>query len=122
MPIIKSACKRVKTTRKATVRNNKYKRILKATIKSFQSDTKSKSSKIGESLRSAQSALDVAAKKGLMHKNKVARKKQQLAKLAKEAGAKSVKSTPKKPTIKKPSTKPTKTPIKKPTPKKSTKK
>lgn len=122
MPIIKSARKRVKITQKATVRNTRTKRALKAAVKSFQSDAKSKSSKINESHRNAQSALDVAAKKGLMHKNKVARKKQQLAKLAKEAGAKISKSAPKKQMAKKTPTKPVKTTAKKPTVKKSVKK
>ena len=82
MPIIKSAKKRVKTTRKATVRNAKTKKTLRGAIKSFMS--KPSSASHGK----AQSALDTAAKKGLMHKNKVARKKRQLSAAAKAAGAK----------------------------------
>ena len=82
MPIIKSAKKRVKTARKATVRNAKTKKTLRGALKSFMkkpaASTHSK----------AQSALDTAAKKGLMHKNKVARKKRQLSAAAKKAGAK----------------------------------
>jgi small subunit ribosomal protein S20 len=89
MPIIKSAKKRVKTTRKATVRNARTKRTLRSALKAF---TKKPSSK---GHNSAQSALDIAAKKGLVHKNKVARKKRQLAAAAKKAGVKVTKAEPK---------------------------
>jgi small subunit ribosomal protein S20 len=82
MPIIKSAKKRVKTTRKATVRNAKTKKGLRSALKSFIS--KPSAASHGK----AQSALDKAAKKGLVHKNKVARKKKQLSKAAKAAGTK----------------------------------
>jgi small subunit ribosomal protein S20 len=94
MPIIKSAKKRVKQTRKATARNARVKRSLRSALKAFGR----KPSGAGHS--KAQSNLDKAAKKGLVHKNKVARKKRQLAKAAKKAGVKqtaSVKKTaPKK--------------------------
>ncbi len=82
MPIIKSAKKRVKTTRKATVRNARTKRSLRSALKSFvRKPSASAKTK-------AESNLDKAAKKGLVHKNKVARKKRQLAKAAKSAGVK----------------------------------
>ena len=113
MPIIKSAKKRVRVSRKATVRNVKTKRSLKTALKSFQS------SLTGASHSEAQSALDKAGKKGVMHKNKVARKKSQLAKTAKAAGVKSApakktaakkaaapkKAAPKKTVAKKPAAK-----------------
>lgn len=89
MPIIKSAKKRVKQTRKATVRNAKTKRSLREALKSFTAKPDSKS------LSAAQSNLDKAAKKGLVHKNKVARKKRQLAAAAKKAGVKPAASTKK---------------------------
>ncbi len=105
MPIIKSAKKRVKVARKATIRNSKTKRSLKTALKAFvtkaSADTHAK----------AQSNLDKAAKKGVIHKNKVARKKKQLAKAAKAAGAKTAgtaakKAAPaKKPAAKKPAVK-----------------
>ena len=82
MPIIKSAKKRVKVARKATVRNAKTKRTLKTALKAFYKAASASSHS------KAQSELDKAAKKGLMHKNKVARKKKQLAAAAKAAGAK----------------------------------
>lgn len=118
MPIIKSAKKRVRVARKATVRNAKTKRSLKTALKSFQS------SLTGASHSEAQSALDKAGKKGVMHKNKVARKKRQLAKTAKAAGVKSApakKSAAKKATPTKAAPKKTvakKAPAKKPAAKK----
>ena len=89
MPIIKSAKKRVRVARKATVRNVKTKRSLKAALKSFLGKS------TAASHSKAQSALDTAAKKGVMHKNKVARKKRQLATAAKKAGVKPAASTKK---------------------------
>lgn len=104
MPIIKSAKKRVKQTRKATVRNAKTKRSLRDSLKAFakkpSAATKSK----------AESNLDKAAKKGLVHKNKVARKKRQLAAAAKKSGVKPAasakKATPKAAAKKAPAKKP----------------
>jgi len=104
MPIIASAKKRVRTTRKATVRNAKTKRSLRTALKVF---TKSPSSK---SMSSAQSQLDKAAKKGVIHKNKAARLKANAAKRAKAGGIKNSKVAKKavptkKTTAKKPATK-----------------
>ncbi|MEK7594166.1 MAG: 30S ribosomal protein S20 [Patescibacteria group bacterium] len=90
MPIIKSAKKRVKTARKAAVRNSKTRRTLKSAIKLF---TKSPTSK---SHSSVQSGLDKAVKKGVIHKNKAARLKSRAAKKAKAAGVKPAKATAKK--------------------------
>ncbi|CAN5375924.1 hypothetical protein BH10PAT3_BH10PAT3_5920 [soil metagenome] len=88
MPIIKSAKKRVKTTKKATVLNARTKKSLRNALKAF---TKAANS-INQS--AAQSALDKAGKKGLLHKNKIARKKRQLAVAAKKAGTKVEKRSP----------------------------
>lgn len=85
MPIIKSAKKRVRTANKAAVRNSKTKRTLRSTIKAFTTSLK------GEDQRKAQSALDKAVKKGVISKNKAARKKKQLSAKAKAAGTKNTK-------------------------------
>jgi small subunit ribosomal protein S20 len=120
MPIIKSAKKRVKVARKATVRNNKTKRSLKAAVKAFGAAlTATDKKKAVSALDKVQSELDKAAKKGVMHKNKVARKKSQAARAAKASGAPAgvksdkvkaspaKKATPKKTLVKKaPSKKP----------------
>lgn len=89
MPIIKSAKKRVRVARKATVRNAKTKRSLKTALKAFVGG------KSADTHAKAQSELDKAGKKGVMHKNKVARKKRQLARAAKEAGIKTAGSAKK---------------------------
>ncbi len=108
MPIIKSAKKRVRVARKAAVRNAKTKRLVKSTLKAFQAKT------TPMSLAQAQSAIDKAAKKDVLHKNKAARKKRQLAAAAKAAGVKlGAKSAGRRPTVKK-------TPVKKAAPEKST--
>ena len=114
MPIIKSARKRVKVARKAAIRNSKTKRTLKTALKNFEAAIKS-GKKVNEAHDEAQSALDTAAKKNILHKNKVARKKAQLSAAAKTAGAKPTKkaSSAKKPTTAK------KAPAKKPATKKT---
>lgn len=86
MPIIKSAKKRVKTARKATVQNAKTKRNFRVAIKQFQAAVASKKN-VAEALSEAQSTLDTAVKKGVLHKNRAARKKQQLVSQARAAGA-----------------------------------
>ena len=121
MPIIKSAKKRVKVARKAAIRNSKTKRNLKTAIKSF---TKKPAA---DSHSAAQSNLDKAVKKGLMHKNKAARLKKQLAAKAKASGVKPAaakKAAPAKPAVAKkaaPAKKPAaKKPAAKPAAKKTT--
>lgn len=105
MPIIKSAKKRVRVARKATIRNVKTKRSVKTTLKAFQSALTGGKKNAPEAKSQAQSALDKAGKKNVMHKNKVARKQRQLAAAAKAAGVKPVVGT-KKPATKKPAAKP----------------
>lgn len=103
MPLIKSAKKRVKVAKAATKRNQQTKRVVRQSLKAYDLAAKS-GKKLAEAHAAAQSALDTAAKKGLMHKNKLARKKRQLAKMAKiPAGAKKAVKTVKKtaPTVKK---------------------
>lgn len=99
MPIIKSAKKRVKVARKAAVRNSKTKRSLKTALKAFvsKSDAKTHSA--------AQSNIDKAAKKHVIHKNKAARMKSRLAAKAKAGGVKPAAkkaAAPKKTVAKKP--------------------
>ena len=82
MPIIKSAIKRMKQTAKRRERNVGIKRDIKSAVKAFLTKPTSKG------LSEAQSELDTAVKKKLLKKNTVARRKSQLAKVAKEAGVK----------------------------------
>jgi small subunit ribosomal protein S20 len=102
MPIIKSAKKRVRVAKKAAVRNSKTKRVLKSALKLFTrgGDAKAHSS--------AQSALDKAVKKGVVHKNKAARLKKQLAATAKSTSKTTAKpKTAAKAAVKKATTKKT---------------
>jgi small subunit ribosomal protein S20 len=100
MPIIKSAKKRVRVARKATARNVKTKRSLKTAVKALHSALTSGKKVVGEH-RSAQSAIDRAAKNKVIHKNKAARKKSQLSRAAKAAAGASKSTAPKKTTAKK---------------------
>lgn len=109
MPIIKSAKKRARTARKATIRNAKTKRSMRSALKAF---VKSPSVK---AFNAGMSEIDTAAKKHVIHKNKAARMKQRLAAEAKTAGVKPTASA------KKPAAKPAaakKTTAKKPAAKK----
>lgn len=110
MPIIKSAKKRVRTAQKAAIRNDKSRRVIKSTTKAFQGSLPAKNSKKTAELQSAaQSAIDKALKHNIMHKNKAARKKAQLAKQSKAAGVTiTKKQTSKTPVSKKTATAKTK--------------
>ncbi len=89
MPIIKSAKKRVRVATKGAIRNSKTKRSLKTALKTFTAQVKQ------DNLSKVQSELDKAVKKGIITKNKAARKKKQLAAHAKSAGVKLTKSAKK---------------------------
>jgi ribosomal protein S20 len=96
MPIIKSAKKRVKVANKAAVRNSKTKRSLKTALKSFGKALTGGDKKKSTAAHSkVQSELAKAGKKGVMHKNKVARKQSQAAKAAKAAAGVTKKAAPK---------------------------
>jgi len=82
MPIIKSAIKRMKQTAVRRERNVGIKRDIKNAVKAFMAKPTS------EGLSAAHSELDTAVKKKLLKKNTVARRKSQLAKVAKDAGVK----------------------------------
>lgn len=127
MPIIKSAIKRMHQTAKRRARNVTTKRNLKDAVKAFLAKP------TAAGLQAAHSELDTAVKKNVLKKNTAARRKAQLARIAKEAGVKAApaakktttatKAAPKtaaKPAAKAPAKKAT--PAKKPAAKKTTKK
>lgn len=126
MPIIQSAKKRVRTAKKATVRNSKTKRTMREAIKEFRASLTSRSDS-ATALSNAQKSIDTAVKKGVLHKRRAARKKSQLASEAKAAGVKLAKkttkaspATKKKTAAKKPAAKKTSTKSKSTTKKSST--
>jgi small subunit ribosomal protein S20 len=124
MPIIKSAKKRVKIAAKARARNVRTKRILHDALKAFSKAIEGgKAADIQKTQREAVSALDIAVKKEIIHRNKAARQKASLSARAKAAGAKVTKSAPKPAAKAAPKTKPAakKPAAKKPATKKSSK-
>ncbi|MGE5587430.1 MAG: 30S ribosomal protein S20 [Clostridia bacterium] len=89
MPNIKSAVKRVKTTRVRTLRNASAKSSLKTAVKKYEAQLSQGDRPAAEAaLRKALSAIDKAEKKGVIHKNQAARRKSRLTKrLAALSGA-----------------------------------
>ena len=75
MPIIKSAKKKLRQDLKRTKQNQKIENLLKTAIKQV------KKLKTKDALQKAQSIIDKAAKKNIIHKNKAARIKAGIAKL-----------------------------------------
>ncbi len=86
MANIASAKKRIKQTRKRTLRNRARKERLKKAVKGFQTCLASKdAAAIGEGLRKVSKVIDKAETKGILHKNAANRKKSRLAKAAARA-------------------------------------
>lgn len=75
MPIIKSAIKKMRKDRFRSARNKKRQELLKSLIKKVRREPS------GPNLTAVYSALDKAAKVGLIHPNKSARLKSRLSKL-----------------------------------------
>lgn len=84
MPQIKSAIKRVKTQNATNERRASELSKLRTAIKKFKNAVESGDSKedVSKLHLEAERALDKAASKGLIHKNKAARDKSRLNKLA----------------------------------------
>ncbi len=83
MPLIKSAIKKVRKDKARTARNEAREKTLKTAVKV------ARRTKTEESLTSAFSALDKAAKVKLIHPNKAARLKSRLSKQAPKTAIKS---------------------------------
>jgi small subunit ribosomal protein S20 len=84
MPIIKSAKKRVRTTKRMSIENARTKKNLRTAVKAFQEAiTGNKGVQAAQNV--VQSAIDTAVKKGVISKNKAARKKSQVNTEAKTA-------------------------------------
>ncbi len=80
MPNIKSAKKRVKVIATKTARNKAIKSDLKTALKKADAAVNDNAENKAEIVRAAIKKVDMACTKGIMHKNKAARKKSQLAK------------------------------------------
>lgn len=84
MPNIESAIKRVRTNEKANVLNSTKMSAARTTVKKFETAVAEGADNVNELYKEAVKAIDMAASKGLIHKNKASRDKSRLAaKLAK---------------------------------------
>ncbi|MDT8715300.1 30S ribosomal protein S20 [Clostridium sp. 19966] len=80
MANIKSAQKRIKVTETKTLKNKMVKSALKTKIKKFETAVASNNAEDAKvAYIDASKALDMAASKGVIHKNMAARKKSRLA-------------------------------------------
>ena len=80
MPNIKSAKKRVKVIETKTLRNKMIKSDLKTALKKADAAVANGEADKAEVVKAAIRKVDMACTKGIIHKNKAARKKSQLAK------------------------------------------
>ncbi len=80
MPNIKSAKKRVKVIEAKTLRNKIVKSDLKTALKKADATVANNDENKAEVVKTAIKKVDMACTKGIIHKNKAARKKSQLAK------------------------------------------
>lgn len=84
MPVIKSAKKKLKQDRKREKLNSKVKESYRTAVKEAQKG------KSFEKVKLAVKLVDKASKKGIIHKNKAARIKSRLSKIAKPTATKKV--------------------------------
>ncbi|AHF09188.1 MULTISPECIES: 30S ribosomal protein S20 [Dehalobacter] len=80
MPNIKSAIKRVQLSKLQNAKNTAARSSLRTAIRRFEEVVNNNPENAVEALQKASRALDKAAAKGLIHKNKAARKKSRMAK------------------------------------------
>jgi len=80
MANIKSAIKRATLSEELRVKNAAARSTLKTSIRRFEETLTANPEQAEQALRNASRSLDKAASKGLIHKNKAARKKSRLAK------------------------------------------
>jgi len=94
MPIIKSAKKRVRVAAKAKARNSLLRRQVRSAVKAYaKAISAGKTAEISKTQQELIRALDMAAKKNVIHANKAARLKSRVSAQAKKAGVKPTKIT-----------------------------
>jgi len=81
MPITKSAHKAVRGSARKKAFNDRRKKVMKEVIKKIEKVAKTSKEDAGKMLSSAFSAIDKAAKKGVIKKNNASRKKSRLARI-----------------------------------------
>ncbi|HRZ30280.1 MAG TPA: 30S ribosomal protein S20 [Candidatus Paceibacterota bacterium] len=86
MPIIKSAKKALRGSKRKKVYNDRRNKAMKGAIKSVKKLlVESKAKEALADLKTAYQAIDKAAKRGVIKKNTASRKKSRLAKLIKKS-------------------------------------
>ena len=83
MPNIESAIKRVRTSANANAKNSSQTNAMRTAIKKFEEAVAAGADNVDALYNEAVKAVDMAATKGLIHKNKANRDKIRLSKLAK---------------------------------------
>jgi small subunit ribosomal protein S20 len=83
MPITQSAKKAIRGSLRKKAVNDQKSRIMKAVIKKVEKTSKTDKVEASKILPSAFSAIDKAAKKGIIKKNNASRKKARLSRLVK---------------------------------------
>jgi len=86
---IKSAIKRIRSSKRRAVRNRTARTYARTAIKSAREliETGTDQTAVARSINEASSALDAAASKGILHKRNAARRKSRLMKAAAKAKA-----------------------------------
>lgn len=79
MPNIKSAIKRVSSSARRNEINKSQKSALKTSVKKAQNALEASADNLADIVKMTQADLDKAVARGLIHKNKAAHKKSQLA-------------------------------------------
>lgn len=80
MPNLKTSIKDLRSTKRKTVFNDRLRKRVKKSIKSFQGDIlKGEKEKAEKSLKQVYKVLDKASKKNVINKGKASRKKSRLA-------------------------------------------
>jgi small subunit ribosomal protein S20 len=85
MPIIKSAKKALRGSKRKKVYNDRRNKAMKLAVKDVKKNIVAKSGDLKLKLNEAYQAIDKAAKRGVIKKNTAARKKSRLVKLIKKA-------------------------------------
>lgn len=94
MPIIQSAIKRMRQEKTRRARNAVTKRNYKSLVKEFELlVSEKKTEEAAKLFPQVQKAIDLAAKKNILHKNTAARKKSNLSKMIAKSGVAGVKAT-----------------------------
>lgn len=83
MPNIESAIKRVRASANANAKNSSQTNAMRTAIKKFEEAVAAGADNVDALYNEAVKAVDMAATKGLIHKNKANRDKIRLSKLAK---------------------------------------